>query len=220
MISFDEIIDDKNKIDMLLCPIYKESNESLDSVTNNNFGNSSNNNYYYNNYQDTNKSKKNKSGEYLFVEINDSKKLFYYGIKSNNLCLMSYKESIQEIGEYILEIKNQYAEYKSSINKNIIKEKKIYIELYADSNNLNRHNGSPDVKIINKKVIPLFWYLNNKKIITQGILTKLSDESNGSKTSNNFTLAMFSESSTSKNLDDLQNLPNLDTMSNSFVRTN
>jgi DNA replication protein DnaC len=224
MISFDEIIDDKNKIDMLLCPIYKESNESSDSVTNNNFGNSTYNNYHNDNYQDTDKNKKNKLGEYLFVEINDGKKKFYYGIKSNNLCLMSYTASIQEIGEYILEIKNKYTEYKSTINKNIIKEKKIYIELYSDSNNSNRHNGSHDVKIINKKVIPLIWYLNNKKIITQGILTKLSDESNGYKASNTFTLGMFDKSSTNTNtntnLEDLPISPNPNTMSNSSVKTN
>lgn len=216
MISFDEIIDDKNKIDMLLCPIYKESNESSDSTINNNFGNSS---YNSDNYQDTDKNKKKKSGEYFFVEINDSKKIFYYGIKSNNLCLMSYKASIQEIGEYILEIKNQYAEYKSTINKNIIKEKKIYIELYSDSNNSNRHSSSTDVKIINKKVIPLIWYLNNKKIITQGILTKLSDESNESKTSNNFPLSMYNPT-TDTNSSNSSNLSNQNTISNSSVKIN
>jgi SpoVK/Ycf46/Vps4 family AAA+-type ATPase len=220
MISFDEIIDDKNKIDMLLCPIYKESNEMSDSSTNNNFVNSAYNNYHTDNYQDNDKNKKNKSGEYLFVEINDDKKIFYYGIKSNNLCLMSYTASIQEIGEYILEIKNQYTEYKSTINKNVIKEKKIYIELYSD---LNRNSSSHDVKIINKKVIPLIWYLNNKKLITQGVLTKLSDESNEtneSKTSNTFSLGMFGGSSINTNLEDLKELRNQSpyTMSNGFIK--
>jgi hypothetical protein len=177
MISFDEIVGNKNKIDMLLCPIFKESNDNTNTNTNtNNFNNI--------NYQNDNQNKINKSGEYLFVEINDGKKLFYYGIKSNNFCLMSYKASIKELGEYILEIKNQYIEYKSTIDKNIIKEKKIYIELYDQHKNQNHYNCSSDVKIINKKVIPLIWYLNNKKIITQGILTKLSNESDQSNSQN------------------------------------
>lgn len=185
MISFDEIMGDKKKIDMLLCPIYKNST-TIDDTNNANILNDyyyNNNNQHNNNNNQNNNQTNIKSGDYLFVEINDEKKLFYYGVNSNNFCLMSYKSSIQELGEYILDIKNKYIEYKSSINKNIIKEKKIYIELYLNAE--NKHYDTPDVKKINKKVIPLIWYLNNKRLVTQGILTKLSDTPNINESSAN-----------------------------------
>lgn len=164
MMYFNEIINKKTKIDMLLCPIFKESNENSNPTQNLN---------HKNNEHQQNEKKQNNSNKYLFEQINDDKKLFYYGINSNNFCLMSYHANIQELGEYILDIKNQYLEYKSDISVNIIKNKKIYIELYSKSQN-DSYSRSQDIQNINNNVIPLIWYLNNKKIINHGILMKIS----------------------------------------------
>ena len=190
ILSFEEIIGDKNKIYMLLCPIYKKSSDTHTDNKNktNNFDHYDN--YSYNNSSLINNDSTHKSDDYLFVEINDDKNIFYYGINSSNFCLMSYKASIEELGEYILDIKKQYIECKSELDKNLIKEKKIYIELYQDRNK-NIHYGSAEIKLINNNVIPLIWYLNKKKIITEGILTKLngsSESNNNSKLSNEFVL--------------------------------
>ena len=180
MLSFKEIIGDKNQIYMLLCPLYKKSSDYYYDYD----YNYDNDNDYSSNKSSSNiNNSTNKSENYLFFKINDGKNLYYYGINSNNFCLMSYNSSIQELGEYILDIKKQYLKCKSELNKNLIKEKNIYIELYEDLKK-NNSNGSMDIKLINKKIIPLVWYLNKKKIITEGILMKLDDSSNFNNNSN------------------------------------
>lgn len=185
VLTFEEIIDDKNKIYMLLCPLHKKSYNNNDTQNNyetNNYDNYVN--YSYINSSSNINNSTNKYEDYYFVKINDGKNLYYYGCNSNNFCLMSYDSSIQELGEYILEIKKQYLECKSEMDKNSLKEKKIYIELYQDPKN-NDNYGSSSIKLINKNVISLIWYLNKKKIITEGILTKLNDSSNSDNVLNN-----------------------------------
>jgi len=190
ILKFEEIIDNKNKINMLLCPLYKKSNDN--DNTEYNYKTNNNNNSSVNSSSNINDST-NKYEDYFFVKINDGKNLYYYGINSNNFCLMSYNSSIQELGEYILEIKKQYLECKSEMDKNLLKEKKIYIDLYQDSNN-NNNFGTMYSKLINKNVIPLIWYLNKKKIITEGILSKLNDSSNFDNVSNEFNNQLITES--------------------------
>lgn len=169
MISFEEIIGDKNKINMLLCPIYKKS---LNNNDNNNQNTISKSDDKHNNLED-----------YIFFEINDcekNKNIFYYGINGNNFCLMSYKASIEEIGEFILDVKNKYNEFKSDIDINIKKEKKLYIEIYREKDKDNMY-GSPDTIIVNQQVIPLMLFLNKKKKITEGFLAKITDNINNKK---------------------------------------
>lgn len=179
MISINEIISKANtEIDMMLCPIEQNSvgtysNDNISSVSNRN---TFDNNDFSNSNSAKNTNVSNDLLNYTFVKINDRYKKYYYGVNSSKFCIMSKKAGIEEMAKYIMQIKLEYDEYKSEISKNIVKEKQIYIQLY----NLTRNDnfGSEDRSNINPNVISLMWYMNKKKIITQGILLKKSNPNN------------------------------------------
>ncbi len=181
LISEEQFNDDENvKLELLLCPIKRNTDAKLCmNHDENNFEKKSNKN----NSQDAN------NDEYEFYKINDSKKKFYYGISSNKFCLMSWNASIDDMSSYLLEIKNKYDEYKNKISKNTLRENQIFIELY-DTNKSNFHNTINELRV-NIDVVPIIWYLNEKKLIYKGIYKKINKETNLSE-SNKFMLNITS----------------------------
>lgn len=163
LILFEEIINSKqnDSINMLLYPLNEQKITSNINNPNSNPYQNQNNNLNSDNNSDVN---------FTYFKINDTNNTFYYGINSNKICIMSYKSNIQQLGNFILEIKNQYVTCKRNDDKIITKEKEIFIDLYENQNNAQKS------KVINKKVIPLIWYLNKNQLITKGILLDKSDQ--------------------------------------------
>lgn len=83
---------------------------------------------------------------------------------------MSYKASVNDIGEYIFDITTKYEKYRSMIVGNIITEKQIFIELYSNTHDNGFENNNSTE--LNTKAIPIIWYLNKKKIINKGLFAK------------------------------------------------
>lgn len=186
MIYINEIISNTNtEIDLMLCPIEQNNvNTNLDNDLTQNTNNFNTSNDYMSNLNKAKNTKiSNNSLNYTFVKINDKHKKFYYGVSSSKLCIMSKKANIEEIAKYIMQIKLEYDEYKSEIGKNIMKEKQIYIQLYNIPENNNY--GSNEKININPNVMPLIWYMNKKKIITQGVLLNKSFTNNNNNSNNN-----------------------------------
>ena len=197
VISLKKLINEKNKIDLLLCPI-NDNNISKDNgnvnFQNNNQYNNGNNNNTSNNNQDSNKD----NNDYTYTIINDgneNEKIFYYGINSSKLCVMSYNSDINEIGEYIINITTEYNKHKSEINESTITEKEIYIELYSKNNNNNNgYSQSQQMGEINSKVLPLIWHLNKKKIINKGLLICNNNKDLSGSGANPPSISMFQPS--------------------------
>jgi DNA replication protein DnaC len=157
-----QITDDDVKIQTLISPLELDINTSQSEESTQsdyNFG------YRGGMSQTSNKPEKTNTSN-LYTQINDGK-TYYYGMTDGHFVIMSYVSSIEEIGNYVHEIISQYDEHMSDISKDIVKEKRIYIELYERQPD---HSSAMSSAQINKDVLPLVWYMNNKRIITEGIL--------------------------------------------------
>ncbi len=233
LLSLEEINDNekdlKNKVNIILLPkILSNLSSGLSSGSSSGSGSglnySSGSNYSSNsssnNYSDQTNSN-NSNQTYDFILIKDFEKKYYYGINKNSFCLMSYSSNINELGEYILKIKNEYELFKSELDKNIIKEKKIYIELY---NNSNSNYGNLKSNI-NQKILPLIWYMNKKKLIEQGILINLDEPNKGPTRIDPLAMQSFmqntiSYSNNSHSQDKLDKPSDLDTIVMPFIEDN